>query len=54
MKNLPDYMEEVGAEVTCAQCAGTAEKLDSQPIVIDRLRSLRAFTVSGEELEVAA
>jgi len=53
IKNLPDYIEETGADVLCSVCAGTADRGDESP-VYNRFTYLRSFVSSDEELEIAA
>jgi len=53
IKNLPEYIEEIGAEVLCSACAGTAERSD-ESMVYDGFRYFRGFVESSDELEIAA
>jgi hypothetical protein len=55
IKNLPDYMEETGAEVLCSSCAGTMERSDEAVLLFDHYRSRGArFVEASEDLDVAA
>lgn len=54
IRNLPDYIEETGAEVLCTQCAGFSEQGERGIITFDRFRGLRTVGPVGDELEVAA
>jgi ribosome-binding protein aMBF1 (putative translation factor) len=57
IRNLPEYMQEMGAELLCSDCAGTAERSESTVHMFDyyRSRGSTAFTESSnDEMEVAA
>jgi hypothetical protein len=54
IRNLPEYIEETGAEVLCSHCAGTEDRSDSPGILVGRSRPLKFQMESGDDLEVAA
>jgi hypothetical protein len=54
IKNLPEYIEETGAEVLCSVCAGTAHRRDDSGLVFDKLRSLRLVSELAGKIEIAA
>ena len=54
IKNLPEYIEETGAEVLCSACAGTAERSDDAAVLFNRFRYTTTYSDSDTELEIAA
>jgi hypothetical protein len=56
IKNLPEYMEETGAELLCAKCAGTADRRGDAVVLFDRFRYTSTYSSSStdSELEIAA
>jgi hypothetical protein len=54
IKNLPEYVEETGAEVICSVCAGTADRPDDSALVFEKFRPIRLVSDLGDEIEVAA
>ncbi|HOK54743.1 MAG TPA: hypothetical protein PLU88_06220 [Armatimonadota bacterium] len=54
IKNLPEYIEETGAEVLCSKCAGTSERRDDALVLFDRYSYSAKYTATDQELEIAA
>jgi len=54
IKNLPEYIEDTGAELLCTVCAGTAERTDDIVVLFDGYRFRASFADTNSELEVAA
>lgn len=54
IKNLPEYIEDTGAEVLCSECAGTAERTDDIIFAHVGFRSMTAVSENSDELDVAA
>jgi len=54
IKNLPDYVEETGAEVVCTQCSGFATQSGDNSPVYSRSSYLKELSIFRDDLEVAA
>ncbi len=58
INNLPEYLQDMDAELLCRECAGTAERSESTVYMFDFYRSRGSKTSyserGGDEVEIAA
>ena len=55
VKNLPEYIQDIGTEVLCTKCAGTENDSDDPSPVYDKFRYYsKGYALSSDELDSAA